>query len=162
MPTKPARGRRSAPRSTSPLHAPLPSTPHVEWVTLAESKGTALFVWWNGKRVAAKSVVALTRGALQQASAAKTPVLITWAESEPLTPVIVGVLHRAVEADATLEYAKVDGRRVCLTAEDEIELRCGEASITLRRNGRLVIRGAYVETASTGTNRIKGGSVQIN
>lgn len=32
----------------------------------------------------------------------------------------------------------------------------------LRRNGRVVIRGAYVETRSRGVNRIKGGSVQIN
>ena len=36
------------------------------------------------------------------------------------------------------------------------------ASITLRRNGRLVVRGAYVETRAEGVNRIKGGSVKIN
>ena len=57
---------------------------------------------------------------------------------------------------------KVDGKRVEIEAADEIVLKCGEASITLRRNGRLVIRGTYVETRSKGTNRIKGGSVQIN
>ena len=58
--------------------------------------------------------------------------------------------------------ADVDGRRVRLTARDEIVLQCGSASVTLRRNGRVVIRGAYVETHSEGTNRIKGGQVQIN
>jgi len=58
--------------------------------------------------------------------------------------------------------ADVDGRRVRLTAQDEIVLQCGSASVTLRRNGRVVIRGAYVETDSEGTNRIKGGQVQIN
>ena len=58
--------------------------------------------------------------------------------------------------------ADVDGRRVRLTAQDEIVLQCGSASVTLRRNGRVVIRGAYVETHSEGTNRIKGGQVQIN
>jgi hypothetical protein len=57
---------------------------------------------------------------------------------------------------------RVDGKRVELEGQDEIVLRCGEASITLRRNGRVVIRGTYVETYSKGTNRIKGGSVQIN
>ena len=34
--------------------------------------------------------------------------------------------------------------------------------MTLRANGKVVIRGAYVETRARGTNRIKGGSVQIN
>ena len=56
----------------------------------------------------------------------------------------------------------VDGRRVEFEAADEIVLLCGQASITLRRNGRIVIRGTYVETRSKGVNRIKGGSVQIN
>lgn len=56
----------------------------------------------------------------------------------------------------------VDGKQVLIEAADEIVLRCGEATITLRRNGRVIIRGAYVETRSRGVNRIKGGSVQIN
>ncbi|HEY6876702.1 MAG TPA: hypothetical protein VI299_01735 [Polyangiales bacterium] len=58
--------------------------------------------------------------------------------------------------------ALVDGKRVVLDAQDEIVLRCGKASITLRRNGRIVIRGTHVETQSQGVNRIRGGSVQIN
>jgi len=47
-------------------------------------------------------------------------------------------------------------------AADELVLRCGQASIVLRRNGRVVIRGTYVETRAKGVNRIKGGSVLIN
>ena len=58
--------------------------------------------------------------------------------------------------------ADVDGKRIRVTAQDEIVLQCGSASVTLRRNGRVVIRGTYVETRSEGTNRIKGGQVQIN
>ncbi len=56
----------------------------------------------------------------------------------------------------------VDGQRVTIEGHDEIVLRCGGASITLRRNGRVVIRGVYVETRSSGVNRIRGGSVRIN
>ncbi|MEM7139267.1 MAG: DUF6484 domain-containing protein [Myxococcota bacterium] len=58
--------------------------------------------------------------------------------------------------------AVVDGRSVVFDAKDEIVLRCGEASITLRRNGRIVVRGTHVETRSKGVNRIKGGVVRIN
>ncbi len=80
-------------------------------------------------------------------------------------PVLLGFLQ-PLESTATPPAAdveaRIDGRRVELDARDEIVLRCGEASITLRRNGRVVIRGIQVETRATGLNRIKGGSVAIN
>jgi hypothetical protein len=72
---------------------------------------------------------------------------------------------QASEAGDTLPQvieADVDGRRVRVVAQDEIVLQCGSASITLRRNGRIVIKGTYIETCSEGTNRIKGGQVRIN
>jgi hypothetical protein len=78
-------------------------------------------------------------------------------------PVVLGVLRPLGGTAAWADVdAKVDGRRVELEGRDEIVLRCGPASITLRRNGRVVIRGAEVETRASGVNRIKGGSVSIN
>lgn len=76
-------------------------------------------------------------------------------------PVLLGFLRPLTAAPSELE-ARVDGKRVELEGQDEIVLRCGEASITLRRNGRVVIRGAQVETRAKGLNRIKGGTVAIN
>jgi uncharacterized protein (DUF2345 family) len=61
----------------------------------------------------------------------------------------------AVEAD-------VDGHRVKLTGHREVIIACGKASITLRANGRVIIRGTQIESYSDGTNRIKGGQVRIN
>ncbi len=58
--------------------------------------------------------------------------------------------------------AQLDGERLEFSAEREIVLRCGKASITLTRAGKVIIRGAYLSSRSTGVNRIKGGSVQIN
>ena len=49
-----------------------------------------------------------------------------------------------------------------LKAQQEIVLECGKASITLTRAGKVLIRGAYLLSRSSGVNRIKGGSVQIN
>jgi len=68
----------------------------------------------------------------------------------------------APDTDTQIIEADVDGRRVRIVAKDEIVLECGQASVTLRRNGRIIIRGTYVETHSEGTNRIKGGQVRIN
>jgi uncharacterized protein (DUF2345 family) len=58
--------------------------------------------------------------------------------------------------------ARVDGKRVVIEGKDEIVLSCGKASITLRRNGKVIIRGVQLESSAAGVNRIKGGSVQIN
>lgn len=57
---------------------------------------------------------------------------------------------------------EVDGERLVLTATREIVLRCGKASITLTQAGKILIRGEYLLSRSSGVNRIKGGSVQIN
>ena len=79
------------------------------------------------------------------------------------SPVLLGLLRPIGDTDigAGVE-ARVDGQRVEIEGRDEIVFRCGEASITLRRNGRVVIHGVEVETRAKGVNRIKGGSVAIN
>jgi len=93
-------------------------------------------------------------------------VVLAFEPGDPRSPIIVGCLIAAdgsplpersgqVEVDA-------DGERVVVTAKQEIVLRCGEASITLTREGRIAIRGTYVVTHAKGVNRIRGGSVQIN
>ncbi len=78
-------------------------------------------------------------------------------------PAVLGMLEPLTPTPpAQAPELRVDGKRVELEAYDELVLTCGQASITLRRNGRVVVRGAYVETSSEGVNRIKGAAVKIN
>jgi hypothetical protein len=49
-----------------------------------------------------------------------------------------------------------------VSAKEQLVLRCGKASITLTKEGKVLIQGAYVSSRSSGVNRIKGGSVQLN
>jgi hypothetical protein len=67
----------------------------------------------------------------------------------------------AQPAERTADDAAIP-ERLELTAEKEIVLRVGDASITLTRAGKIILRGTYVLSRSSGVNRIKGGSVQIN
>jgi uncharacterized protein (DUF2345 family) len=60
-----------------------------------------------------------------------------------------------VEVDA-------DGERLIVTAKDRLVLRCGKASITLTKEGKVLVEGTYLSSRSSGVNRIKGGSVQLN
>ena len=75
-------------------------------------------------------------------------------------PIIMGLLQHAPTRRES--EVQVDGEKVVFNAEREIVLRCGESSITLTRAGKVLIRGKYVLSRSSGVNRIKGGSVQIN
>ncbi len=79
-------------------------------------------------------------------------------------PIILGLLHVSASAESRGEPVQVslDGEQITLAAKNEIVLRCGKASITLTRAGKILIRGAYLLSRSSGVNRIKGGSVQIN
>jgi hypothetical protein len=49
-----------------------------------------------------------------------------------------------------------------LEAKEEITLRVGDGSITIRGDGRILIKGKDVVSHATRMNRIKGGAVAIN
>lgn len=75
-------------------------------------------------------------------------------------PVVLGLLQ-PIGAAAPAEKRGPE-KRVEIVAAEEIVLKCGEASLVLRANGRAALRGATVETRAKGLNRIKGGTVSIN
>lgn len=88
-------------------------------------------------------------------------VVVAFEKMDQRYPIIIGRLQerRITASNPRLE---IDGERVLLRAEREIELRCGEASIVLTRAGKVLIRGAYVLSRSKGANKIKGAYVDIN
>lgn len=93
-------------------------------------------------------------------------VALLFEQGDPARPLIIGRIHHPEEFKtgqlSKETSAEIDGERVVFNAQKEIVLRCGKASITLTRAGKILIRGAYLLSRSSGVNRIKGGSVQIN
>lgn len=91
-----------------------------------------------------------------------TQVALMFVGGDPSRPLVIGRIQRLPEARQAPAVAHIDGERLEFSAEREIVLRCGKASITLTREGKVLIKGAYLSSRSLGVNRIKGGSVQIN
>jgi hypothetical protein len=93
-------------------------------------------------------------------------VVLVFEEADLSKPIVMGVLHTAeccaFAVNAGEVQVEADGRRVIVTARDQLVLRCGKASVTLTKEGKILIQGTYVSTHSSGVNRIKGGSVQVN
>ncbi|RUU11532.1 hypothetical protein EOD10_18605 [Mesorhizobium sp. M7A.T.Ca.TU.009.01.3.2] len=75
-------------------------------------------------------------------------------------PLIVG---RIVEPSRKpRSQVKRDGEQVRIVGEERIELRCGKATIIMEKDGHIIIRGTYVTSHASATNRIRGGSVNLN
>jgi len=90
-------------------------------------------------------------------------VILVFEHGDPARPVIVGVLQTpALPTRVGSVEVEVDGHFVTVSAHQELVLRCGKASITLTRAGKILLRGTYLLSRSSGVNSIKGGSIQIN
>lgn len=95
---------------------------------------------------------------------------------DPARPLILGMLRpEAVEAasiatvpaGAALTNASLAGdaapaARTVVEARESLVFRCGEASLTLQRDGRLVLRGKDIVSYATATHRIRGAIVELN
>lgn len=109
-------------------------------------------------------------------------VALLFANGKPESPVVMGIIHSSLHeliatydstvvtpqestakpSSGALQNVLVDGKRVVIEGKEEIVLKCGDASITLTKAGKILIRGKYLLNRSSGVNRIVGGSVQVN
>ncbi len=92
-------------------------------------------------------------------------VALGFEAGNPDFPIILGFMQQE-ESAAQINGSQVavhtqDGR-VVVSAEDELELRCGEAVILMQSDGRITLRGQYITSHASAGQRIRGGSVQIN
>jgi hypothetical protein len=99
---------------------------------------------------------------LAAAAAAGAEVLLVFEAGDPARPILLDTVHPGMPSEEGSWMARIDGERVMIEAGREIVLSCGKASLTLTRAGKVIIRGAYVLSRSTGVNRIRGASVQLN
>jgi len=150
-----------------------PATPCVGLVSSSPVVGE-IWVSVNGavpKR--ARLLASVDRASLAEQSAQSKEVLVLFERGDPNKPIIIGVMEEPLEHLVLLELpveaqpvekldARVDGRRVVIEADEEIELKCGLGSIVIRKDGKIVIKGTNLLSRSSGPNRIRGGSINLN
>ncbi|WP_415182316.1 DUF6484 domain-containing protein [Phaeovulum sp.] len=75
-------------------------------------------------------------------------------------PLIVG---RIIEpARQSPPHVVHDGKTTRITANERIELRVGKAAIILEKDGHITIRGTHLVSHASGSNHVRGGSVNLN
>jgi len=109
----------------------------------------------SGELVAARSLVAVSE------TDTGREVALIFEDGDSSRPIVLGFLQASADP-LPVRQVKLDDETLVLTAKKEVVIQCGKASITLTNAGKVLIRGAYLLSRSSGVNRIKGGSVQIN
>jgi hypothetical protein len=77
--------------------------------------------------------------------------------------VILGVLNEGASFQADQSHVEEEvPEEILLEARHSLTLRVGDGSITIREDGKILIKGKDLVSHATRRNRIKGGSVEIN
>ena len=115
----------------------------------------------RGEIVAARTTVSLRQQMVGES------VVIVFEQGDLYRPIIIGVVQSQRPQNDRRESGQsvpiqADDDRFVVSAEREIVLRCGDASITLTRAGKVIIKGNYILSRSAGYNKIKGAAIDIN
>jgi hypothetical protein len=152
---RPPRARRSTDRLAGVVIGELLAIAedgHTPLVRYAAQEGTA-------------AIVAQTLVDLHEAHIGRR-VALMFEGADGRKPLIIGVPQERgttrVAASAGNVEIDLDGERLIVSAREQLVLRCGNASITLTSAGKVLVKGTYVSSRSSGVNRITGGSVQLN
>jgi hypothetical protein len=86
--------------------------------------------------------------------------VIVFLDGDAARPAIVGVTK--ARARRPWSSLQLDGETLTLEATRELVLRCGRATLKLRADGRVELRGVRVTSRASQTNAIKGGTVRLN
>ncbi len=122
----------------------------------------------------AKLTASINRSEVIGSHNAGREVLLLFENGDPEKPIIIDLMQNPIEEIIDMEAFSqdqsekksietvVDDKGIILEAKKQITLKCGKGSITIKEDGKIVVRGTNLISRSSGMNRIKGGSVDIN
>lgn len=127
-------------------------------IILGFDKGAPLVVFPGNREdhaIPARSLCAL------DAEDTGAEVALLFEDGRRERPLIIGKLVEPPRQDPAPVVIR-DGETVKVTATERLELRVGRASLVMLADGRITIRGTYLTSHASATNRIRGGSVNLN
>ncbi|ARU58841.1 hypothetical protein OLMES_4853 [Oleiphilus messinensis] len=111
-------------------------------------------------------------------------VAISFASNRGKQPIIIGVISSRLDQvlenttsvgllsdhpgsvlgrnENTAPEVRVNGDKLELSAASEITITCGKSSISMNKEGKILIRGEHILSRAAGAHRIKGGAIQLN
>lgn len=97
-----------------------------------------------------------------------TSVLLAFGNEDHSKPIILGFINECfiepkspnVQSNNIETY--FDENKLVIESNREIVLRCGQSSVTLSADGKIVIKGKRIVSRASEANKVKGSCVSIN
>jgi hypothetical protein len=151
MSSRPTPLRRNA--RTAAEAPPLPAGPQAARLVRIDAGGVLVAALADGRELACDWLTT-SAGPAPELAAGDTLLLLPLPGAE--RPVVLGRIGRLpLPGEALVQH-------MVLAASGTLTLRCGESSVDLRADGKLMIRGDDVLVRAKGTQRIRAGTVAIN
>ncbi|TSE02798.1 hypothetical protein C1D09_028485 [Mesorhizobium intechi] len=129
---------------------------------LGFDQGTPLVVFPGNREEVALQARSLTELSSDMIG---SEVALLFENANPLKPLIVGrIVDPAKRQTNSRDNSHVvrDGETVKISSSERLELRCGKSVIIMEKDGHLTIRGTNLVSHASASNRIRGGSVNLN
>jgi hypothetical protein len=94
------------------------------------------------------------------ASLAGASVLMVFEDANPFRPIILGPLFDRISSFPKTPSQSPNNAMV--EAQEEILLRCGESSLSMKKDGKIVLKGRTIVSRASRTNKMRGALVAIN
>jgi hypothetical protein len=157
--------------SVNPMHA-LAASSDIRVGRIVDVKDGRPFVEFDGARlgpILARVAVTGFGNAADEIHLGH-PVLLVFENGDPCRPIIIGLVSdvlpgspcEAKVANNPAETFELNGKRLSFEGQEEVVLRCGQASITLRADGQVIVKGTRLMSRASETNKVRGATVLIN
>ncbi|EBU4215191.1 DUF6484 domain-containing protein [Salmonella enterica subsp. enterica] len=123
---------------------------------------SGIFVVFNGIETRTDSLCPLGKEDVGKTCA------IQFIQGDLSKPLVMGLIHSTMSikpaetANADNMVVTRQGNQVVIQADDELVLQCGESRIVMTAEGTVYIRALYIDSHAQATQRLRGGSVQVN
>ncbi len=109
----------------------------------------------DGHVVAARATIAIQRDDLGREA------MVSLLNEDPRQPVVTG-LFVDPQAPARRRTVEIRADGLDFEAASKIVFKCGKSSITLHRDGKIVLQGKHLLSRASGVNRVRGGTIELN
>ncbi len=100
----------------------------------------------------------------------KKNVVLAFENADQRLPIVIGLIQdapiasrREIHLDKqAVDDIRVDGRNIVLDAAKRVEIRCGQSSLIMQSDGKIIIKGNYIISRARQVNKVKGAAVKIN
>ncbi len=152
-----------------------PSTPCIGRLAGTNAQHEILVEYEGQGPFAARLTAGVKRSELMKDENRASEVLLVFEKGDIRRPIILALMEDPLESMVSFELPPdeapapedrrdllVDGKRITIEAEEEILLKCGQGSILIRKDGKIIVKGTDLLSRSSGRQRIRGASVAIN